>query len=130
MARDLKLERVWRERVSEQRASSLSVAEFCRGRGLPIPSFHYWRRELERRDREKLRTSAASSEFVPVTVVASTLEHPVSPACHSATTAICHSSPIEIHLADGRRVSVSQSCNSSLLAMVLGVLEGREGRSC
>ena len=130
MARDLKLERVWRERVSEQRASSLSVAEFCRGRGLSIPSFHYWRSELDRRDRETQRSSAASSAFIPVAVVASTVELPVSPACHSATTIPCSSSPIEIHLTDGRRVSVSQACDSSLLTMVLSVLYGREGRTC
>ena len=125
MARDLKLERVWRERVSEQRTSSLSVAEFCRGRGLSIPSFHYWRSELDRRDREKQRASAASSEFVPVSVVAPVVELPVSPACQSAITTSCHFSPIVIHLTDGRRVSVSQTCDSSLLTMVLGVLEGR-----
>jgi transposase len=48
--RDLGLERQWRERMAIGEASGLSVREFCQRRGLTEPTFHYWRRELRKRD--------------------------------------------------------------------------------
>jgi len=48
--RDLGLERQWRDRMSQWRASGLSVSEFWQQWGLTEPTFHYWRRELWLRD--------------------------------------------------------------------------------
>ena len=49
---DLGLERQWRERMAGWRASGLSVRELCQLRGLTVPTFHDWRRELRMRDAE------------------------------------------------------------------------------
>ena len=37
----------WEDRVARQRASGLSVAEFCRREGVHPVSFYGWRRRLE-----------------------------------------------------------------------------------
>ena len=36
----------WRERISEQEGSGLSVKEFCRERGVSSWSFYKWRKQL------------------------------------------------------------------------------------
>ena len=67
MARDLKLERLWRDRVREHLRSSLSVAEFCRRQGLPVSSFYFWRRVLGHRDQANTkRTREGLPESPPV----------------------------------------------------------------
>ena len=43
----------WRGRLRDQAGSGLSVRAFCRRDGLSEPSFYSWRRELEKRDRER-----------------------------------------------------------------------------
>lgn len=86
-ARDPRRERFWRKAMSRQRASGLGVRAWCRRYGLAETSFHYWRRELVRRDAEPGRRNApargaprrrgASSAprttrtpaFVPVTII-------------------------------------------------------------
>jgi transposase-like protein len=125
--RSLERERMWRGRIVGQQTSGLTIRGYCRRHGLHESAFYFWRRELAKRDRGAFMIPSES--FVPVSVVPPA-PTPVSSACQSsATTVPCHSSPIEIHLTDGRRVSVSPTCDSSLLTMVLDVL-GREGRSC
>ena len=51
--RDPGKEAFWREVVQRQRAGGLSVRGFCRGERLKETAFYYWRRELERRDRQR-----------------------------------------------------------------------------
>ncbi|WP_425305508.1 IS66 family insertion sequence element accessory protein TnpA [Bremerella cremea] len=48
--RDLSKERGWREVISGQAKSGLSVRAFCLQRGVSEASFYAWRRELARRD--------------------------------------------------------------------------------
>ena len=68
--RDLQRERSWRRVMSDFRASGLGVRDYCLRHGLVESSFHYWRRELDRR-----ATETAAPAFVPVTVVsAATIE--------------------------------------------------------
>lgn len=64
--RDPAKEQVWRERVSEWRASGLSVREFCSQRQLREANFYAWRRELHQRDQV---ASASPPAFVPMTVL-------------------------------------------------------------
>ncbi|WP_197524927.1 IS66 family insertion sequence element accessory protein TnpA [Botrimarina hoheduenensis] len=54
-------ERVWRELVSRQAASGLSVRAFCRREGVSEASFYGWRRALGRR-------AGGPPPFVPVVV--------------------------------------------------------------
>ena len=51
--RDPEKERSWREVMRRQRQSGLTVSAFCAAEGLKDWSFHWWRRELAKRDREK-----------------------------------------------------------------------------
>jgi hypothetical protein len=36
----------WRERITAQERSGLSVQQFCKEQGLNNPSFYYWRKRL------------------------------------------------------------------------------------
>ncbi len=67
----------WRGRLRDQAGSGLSVRAFCRRDGLSEPSFYSWRRELEKRDRERsagadveaTRNAAGSAGLVAVDVI-------------------------------------------------------------
>ena len=63
--RDPAKEQYWRELVAAWRASGLSAREFCSLRQVTEASFYSWRRELQRRDRQRASTPA----FVPVRIV-------------------------------------------------------------
>ena len=49
MARDLSLERVWRDRIERHQRSGVTVQEFCKAEGIVPHQFFWWRRELKRR---------------------------------------------------------------------------------
>ncbi len=103
---DLKKESHWREMVHRQSVSDMSIRGWCRDQGVQEATFHWWRRELTRRNAE---TQAAS--FVPV---------------HVTDEPERNGDPqIEIMLADGRRVRVTGPVNRQMLTDVLDVLERR-----
>jgi len=62
----------WERRISRQRRSQLSVAEFCSQEGVSSKSFYVWRKRL--REEEAGQTglttgaAAASKLFLPVTL--------------------------------------------------------------
>ena len=69
--RDVKKESKWRRHVMAQGESGLSVRGYCRGRGISEQGFHWWRRELARRDGEEVQpVEAVEPAFVPVQVTA------------------------------------------------------------
>jgi transposase len=105
--RDLNREKVWRRRFREQQASGQSVREYCVERNLTESNFYYWRKTIAERDRQK--TAKSKPAFVPVAVVQS----PASP----------DSSPIDIHLANGRRLRVRPGCDREFLLAILAALE-------
>ena len=119
--RDLGLEPQWRERMEQWRASGLSVREFCLRRGLAVPRFYYWKRELRSRDVAAVAAASRSSAsqgpvtkksrptFVPVTV----LPDAVIPA---ATLAV------EVRCPSGHVVWLS-SCDGASLAALFAALE-------
>ena len=49
-ARDRRMEAFWRRMVGRQGESGRSVRAFCRAHGVRESAFHFWRRELARRD--------------------------------------------------------------------------------
>jgi hypothetical protein len=51
--RDPAREKLWRRAIRDQERSGLSVHAFCAREGLKYGNFLRWRRELNRRDREK-----------------------------------------------------------------------------
>jgi hypothetical protein len=109
--RNLKLERTWRRHFEEQRSGGLSIREYCFAHDLAESAFHAWRRIIAERDQECDVGKTAMPAFVPVTVV------------DVATSD--GNSPIDIRLANGRRVRVRSGCDRDLLAAVLAILEGR-----
>ena len=66
--RNPELERRWRELVTAQARSGLSVRAFCANRRISEPSFYGWRRELAERDASR---QTAVPTFVPVQVLPS-----------------------------------------------------------
>src|SRR5512135_1179765 len=122
--RDPAKEKHWRRIFRRHQRSGLSVHAFCEREGLKDGNFLWWRRELNRRDREKTTSHPNSSDkavtppsvspvFLPVRVVDAGIE----PA--RLTT------PIEILLPDGPTVRVPVGFDPQTLGDILAVLEGR-----
>ncbi len=84
-ARDLAKEAAWRRRLAGHADSGQTVRGWCRRHRVTETGFHWWRRELARRDAE-----AQASSFVPVRLIE-------DPAWNG-------DGQIEIELTDGRRV--------------------------
>ena len=122
--RDRRREAQWRRVIREHTRSGLTMRDFCRRSKLAESAFHFWRRELERRDAEqeqrqgprkgrtpKVRRTQRTPTFVPVRLAEHT--QPVA------------SGRIEIELSGGRRVHVAGPVDRQALTEVLTVLEGR-----
>jgi transposase-like protein len=120
--RDRRREAYWRRIVREQRGSGLTIREFCRKSKLTESAFHFWRRELERREAEheqrqgqrrapKSPRPPRAPVFVPVRVT-----EQFQPQTGGR---------IEIELSGGRRVHVIAPVDRQTLADVLAVLEGQ-----
>lgn len=108
-------ERQWRKTLAEQRRSGESVRGFCRERGLQETSFYWWRRQIERRDREaevprSKALPAEASVLAPVVVMGERDE-------------LTRSVAIEIEFRGGTVVRVLGNTTGEQLGMVLGVLE-------
>jgi len=58
----------WRELISAQAASGLSVRQFCLQREVSEASFYAWRRVILQRDAESAAASDLKPKLVPVTV--------------------------------------------------------------
>ncbi len=102
-------ERFWRETIARRARSGLSVREFCEREGLALSTYHYWRRELARRDAEPVGVSPEKVDSSRPAFV------PVSLEGRSAAA-------IEIELVDGTIVRVPRGCDAGALRMVLGAL--------
>ena len=61
-AANARLALAWEQRISRQRRSQLSIAEFCSQEGVSPASFYAWRRRLRGAD----ATERQSALFVPV----------------------------------------------------------------
>lgn len=70
MARGRQAEQYWRGVVKRQRASGLSVAEFCRQNDVADALFYRWRRKLaeldERNEPSQEVRSEVAARFVPI----------------------------------------------------------------
>lgn len=133
--RDPKKERFWRQVIGRQAKSGQSIRGFCLKRGVSEASFHFWRKELAKRDGESRRSRSGSprhptaktsrpsrqspssgsrqATFVPVRVASSSELH--------ASTAT-----IEIALPSGYLVRVGSSVDSEALSKVISALEARQ----
>lgn len=107
-------EQQWREILGEQGQSGESVRGFCRERGVKEAAFYWWRREIERRDRE--REAAAFPSLAPVVMVEEA-------SCWDKTKGPEKSSAIEVVLCGGAVVRVPGGVTREQLVVVLEALE-------
>ena len=120
--RDRRREAYWRRTIREQRGSGLTIRDFCRRSKLRESAFHFWRRELERRQAEQEQRQQKSRPAqrprpprAPAFVTVRVAEQPQPPV----------GGRIEIELPSGRRVHVAAPVDRQALADVLAVLEAR-----
>ena len=104
--RDGEKERVWRQRSKEFERSKESVRAFCRSRDIPEPQFYSWRREIRRRDQEKVKSAPL---LAPVAIIGD----------HASSA-----EPIELVL-DDVTLRVPATATREGLATILDVLESR-----
>ncbi len=91
----------WRELVSQQEQSGLSVHAFCKQRGVTEACFYNWRKQL--------RNNAA---------LGFALVDAQGKGCKPKA-------PVELVLATGERVQIAPGVDAATLRMVLGVLRER-----
>jgi len=124
-SRDPVKEQFWRRTIAVHARSGLSIRAFCQREGLESWNFHWWRRALERRDREV--PSARTIERQD-----STTERPPVPArffpvrvVQDVAEPIAVTGPIEIVMPAGPTVRVTRGFDPVALDAVLSVLEAR-----
>lgn len=110
----------WREHVAGWGRSGQSVREYCRAQGVTESGFHFWKRELKRRDEvgghgggavsgcAQARESAKEAPFAEVRFAVMGRDD----------------APIEIVCSGTRRVQVRPGFDEETLMRVLAVLEG------
>ncbi len=140
--RDLKKEALWRRQIRGQARSGMTVRAWCLNEQVSEATFHWWRRELARRDGERQKSAvpkckhrrvSRSPAFVPVRVSEEDPPDVGGRDCRNVGGRDCRNvggrdgcdvggSRIEIVLADGRCVRVSGSVDRQMLADVLAML--------
>ena len=106
--------RKWQGLLQVWRRSGASQSEFCRRQGVPLSTFNYWKRRLERGDAVAGK-AATTSGFVPVRV----LDQPAPSAVPR----------VEVRLRNGRRLYCGADLPSELLRPLLAALEA-DGAPC
>ena len=69
---DKSKERFWRRMLRQWQRSGMSIRAFCRTHDLAEPSFHFWRRTLAQRDRQRTPPAASAGPttlFAPVRLI-------------------------------------------------------------
>jgi len=110
----------WREHVAGWEKSGQSVRGYCRAQGLTESGFHFWKRELKRRDGIAGRDGRAASEC------ARARESVKAAAFAEVRFAVTEkdNAPIEIVCSGERRVQVRPGFDEETLVRVLAVLAG------
>ena len=120
---DLELRRTWRELLSRQRTSGLSVAEFCRAEGVSEASYYGWRRRLGRDAKAPERRNAQQRGAISVDGSAEAAVRFVQ----LPVAALPHSAAVELTLTDGTKICVPSQA-SEALERIVGLLLDHIGR--
>jgi len=104
--RDANREESWREILQRRAVSGMTVNAFCEQEGLKPSAYHYWQREIKRRDADRpaqRSTTAKVPALVPVQLVDD---------CREAAA-------VEIVVNNGYRIRVSPEATTEHLSRVL-----------
>ena len=128
--RDPKKESFWRERLSHQTRSGLTVRAFCEREALKETAFYFWRREIRRRDHRAISQTPALA-FVEVHAAPA----PAAAVEHAVGARVAREAPLELVFPDCRRLLIRADCDAALLARVVAVLapmslSKREAKPC
>lgn len=115
--------RYWRDAIASWEASGLKASEYCRREGLSIPSFFWWKSELQRRSTltkqagadGATRTKKTSSKPAPPTFLAVTVP-PLFPEERDAEA-------IEVILPRGHRLRIPPGFHAETLHRLIQLLE-------
>lgn len=113
-------ERYWRDVLGRQRQSDLSIRAFCRREGFSEPSFYWWRRELQ--CREKAPRAGGAPRFGRTTRTAPRRPPKVASFVPITVTPASSAPAYELLLPSGVRVLVHTSAGERL-PDVLAALE-------
>lgn len=104
---------IWKDRVSRQRSSGLSIAEFCQQESISATSFYKWKRKFNSAGRRTKRQGKPTDADDPVSRPATFVRVPL-PQPRTASW-------IEIVTADGTQVRLPHE-NLNALQLVLATL--------
>ena len=102
---EMSREALWRGHVERWRASGDSIRGYCRGQGISEPGFHFWKRELQRRDARRAAREQGPA-FAEVRLTASP------------------EALLEVVCDTPRRILVHPGFDAETLARVVAALEG------
>ena len=124
ITRDLQKESLWRQRLTAQAASGLTIAAWCRRNAVAGSLFHFWKRTIARRNEGRLKPGIKSPARPKDSVVFAPVVLAPPPQQVQPDPLPAHGF-IEFVLAGSRRVRVGAGFDEATLARVLAVLEGR-----
>jgi len=127
MARDLALERAWRERIRRYERSGLTIREFCKRDDLSAAQFSWWRAELRRRTAKVAPAGKSGKKTTKQSQAKKTAKPPKAVTTgffpvkvEPSLTALA---PVEIVLDHPPRIRVTRGFDAELLRDVVCVLE-------
>ena len=101
--------------VSQQSSSNQTIRGWCRDQGINEATFHWWRRELVRRDAEEKSTGKVKSQ----------IRSDPAPAMLPVQISPDEPSRLSIELPGGVRLHVTGPVDRQSLSDVLSLLESR-----
>ena len=116
-------EQAWRQLFAEHAQCRLSVARFCRERGIASSGFYFWRNEIARRDAERNTTPSFNETSIAKSAM-DFAEVEVTKPKLSTDSIQQNATPILIHLAHDCRVEVPVGFDAPTLREIIRVLRG------
>lgn len=111
--RDPAKEPYWRQIFRDWKASGKTRKQFCQQQNLRLSTFDYWRAEIARRDASPNRPSTSPSPQ----------SKPLSPPPVLVPVRVVVTTPLEVQLPNGTRISVPPGFDAHHLQALLAVLE-------
>jgi hypothetical protein len=114
--RSVEKETFWRSVVEQQQRGDLNIRMFCQQKGISEPSFYAWRKELHKRDSEKVADIDSGGRLIPVAVV--------KPTCENATPSGQDgvNRPLEIGTPGGYTLRFDHDTTSETIVRVLEII--------